>query len=194
MNPRIGMCSIDLEPWPDRLRIASKATGRIRIVENEGWPARDRSSRGGPWAQNDHETWSSGNSARGSRGMEDRGGGRGGKSEGFLNDPGGRVERVHRQKCDPETPEFHPRWRLRARTRRRGRLVRARRSRARLRPGSMIPVGQGHRSIPFQRVETNARPVARVIATRGLRRPGHEQAERQERQRRSDECPNQPYR
>jgi hypothetical protein len=147
--------------------------------------------RDGPRARTDRAACLRGDSAGGSRGMEDRGGKRGGKLEGFLNQSGGGVERVDGQGLDPEAPEFDPRGRLRARSRRRGRLVRARRPRARLGPGGVID--GSHRSTPLREsVQSNARPIARMIATRGLRRIGSEQADRQERQRRSDEDPRQP--
>ena len=127
-------------------------------------------------------------SAGESRGMEDGGGEAGGPLEVAPGGPGGRVGRDDRQRPDHEAPEFRPRGRLGGGRRRRGRLVRARRARARLRPGGLV--GR-RRSIDPEGVQADARPVGRVLAT-GLRRGGRDQADRQERQRRPDDCLHQP--
>lgn len=147
--------------------------------------------RDGPRARTDRAACLRGDSAGGSRGMEDRGG----LVDGTLGGPVGRagrgIERIDGQRLDRESPEFRPRGRLRARRRRRGRLVRARRARARFGSGKLILAQWRHRSGHLgEQIETDGRAIGRVVAP-SLRRTGREQADCQERQRRPDKCPRQ---
>ncbi len=129
-----------------------------------------------------------------SGGMEDGSGEADGPLEVPVKGLGGRVGRAKRRNLDQGTPEFRAGRRLGdgRRSRRRGRLVRARGAVARLRPGGAL-FGRRRRTIEPERVQADARAIARVLAP-GLRRPGRDQGHRQERQGRSDDRLHQPDR